>query len=508
MTSHLPTGMLIIGTLVFWLELLVLRLPGGQTSPLAWGLWLLLAVVVSAGNFPRRFDRPVPKTVWVLGVLVLVYLGIVFLASLLPPHLPQEYDAINYHITVPRQHLIRHDWQLLSWSVADLFFLPLDYALSPFWLSTLLPNKFPQFVFLLGALAMVFSIVYGSTDKNVKKAAVAVVAVMAMHMTAIQSATAMLDVVMLYCFLAAIHSVMEKNYTMAAIEGAFFFWSKSFIPPMMVVILLGLWSAVLLLNYFGFRVSTACAHIQKSWKKILGAFIVSSLVIAGPFLIRSMYYTGSPIYGIRLFKPIATTSSERLYWMDQRITDHLNIIDGYGHGRQVLDFIKHFWLIAVPEKGVNNAFDYPVGLIYLLVLVPFIVSVVAAFRSKKIPVLSVIVLFWWALWWMGSQQTRFLLIPICLIIVLAIIDMKQLSRIFIALVVAAMMLEIISLLNAHRPDWGKSAYSVLRDKDKALLDMAKAGGVNAPRVLDYPDVAFASFPVVVRNNQDNIFVFP
>ena len=86
--------------------------------------------------------------------------------------------------------------------------------------------------------------------------------------------------------------------------------------------------------------------------------------------------------------------------------------------------------------------------------------------------------------------------------------MKELSRIFIALVIAAMLLEIISLVNAHRPDWGKSAFSVLRDQDKELVRLGQQKEQATSVILDYPDVAFASFEVDVRNNTDSIFVFP
>jgi len=42
--------------------------------------------------------------------------------------------------------------------------------------------------------------------------------------------------------------------------------------------------------------------------------------------------------------------------------------DAYGLKRSLPGFVKHFWLVAVPEQGVNNRFDYPLGLIYLLCL--------------------------------------------------------------------------------------------------------------------------------------------
>ncbi len=512
--SHLPTWMLIIGTVAFWLELYVFRLPGGHTSCLSWCLWGALAVVVlkNSGhtNFFYNLFSKVSVSQVFLGALALVYLSIVLLAALLPPHLVQEYDAINYHITIPRQHLILHGFAHIPWSVADLFLLPLDYALSPFWLSTALPNKFPQFIFLLGSLGLVFNIVYLMAGKDITKAAGATVAFMALHMTAIQSGTAMLDMVMLYCVLASIHSVLTGRFTLAAVEWAFFFWSKSFIPPMMIAVVGSVLLASVVLKRSGFTFSESYALIFRQRRRIFLSFIAASVIIAMPYIVKSVYYSGAPLYPFGVHQAWAGVHYEPVQWAGivQRTQESLGMKDAYGHGRGIGAFIKHFWLIAVPEKGVNNAFDYPVGLIYLLVLGPFIISIVQAFRSKKVSVLSLFIVLWWAAWWMGSQQTRFLLIPMCLMIIVAIINMKVLSRIFIALVIAAMVLEIVSLTNAHRPDWGRSAYSVLRDKDKVLLQMRQDQPLGEPMVLDYPDVAFAAFPVIVRNNKDSIFVFP
>ena len=508
--SHLPTWMLLIGTGVYWLELYFIRLPGGHSSWLAWGLWIILALIAAKQYFPLRSGLKFPFLVYMLGILAIVYLSIIYIAAILPPHLVQEYDAINYHITIPRQHLILHGFAHIPWSVADLFLLPLDYALSPFWLSTPLPNKLPQFIFLLGALGLVFSIVYRYSHKDLRKSAVATIAVMAMHMTAIQSGTAMLDMVMLYCVLAYLHSLMTGRFVLAGIEGAFFFWSKSFIPPMMVALLTGVFLVCFIAKRMKYSFGPVDAMQKAQSQKLWLTFIIVSVIIASPFVIKSVHYTGALLYPFAIHQDWASVHYDpaQWEWIETRTKDNLSKKNAYGHGRGVMAFVKHFWLMAVPEKGVNNAFDYPVGLIYLLVLGPFVLSLVKASKQKEVPVLSIFIIAWWVLWWFGSQQTRFLFIPIVLMIVVVVIYMKELSRIFIALVIAAMLLEIISLVNAHRPDWGKSAFSVLRDQDKELVRLGQQKEQATSVILDYPDVAFASFEVDVRNNTDSIFVFP
>src|SRR3989338_4436507 len=92
------------------------------------------------------------------GVAFLILLCSLYAASL-PPHLVQESDALNYHYTLPRQHLVLNSFQHITWSSADLFLLPLQFALSPYWFAAGLPNKLPQFIFLIGIIAMVASLV-------------------------------------------------------------------------------------------------------------------------------------------------------------------------------------------------------------------------------------------------------------------------------------------------------------------------------------------------------------
>ncbi|MBI4308803.1 MAG: hypothetical protein HY591_00575, partial [Candidatus Omnitrophica bacterium] len=105
-----------------------------------------------------------------------------------------------------------------------------------------------------------------------------------------------------------------------------------------------------------------------------------------------------------------------------------------------------------------------------------------------------------------SQQTRFLLPPLCLMTVLAIAFMPRLSKIFLCLVVISLGLETISLVRAHRDDWGKSSMEVIRDKDKQLLALAQQGE-KVPVELDFPDVAFAPFIVDVRTS-GSVYVMP
>jgi len=174
----------------------------------------------------------------------------------------------------------------------------------------------------------------------------------------------------------------------------------------------------------------------------------------------------------------------------------LQLKDCYGHGRSFLDFLMHFFLVAVPEKNVNNAFDYPMGLPYLLCFVPFCVYSVRKLFQKKISIVALMVTLFWMTWWIGSQQSRFLYIPVALMIIMVCMNVKS-SKIFLGLLVFSVLLNTISLVRSHKRDWFKSSLEVVRKEDRRILKMNKeyfSGKIDSP-VFHNTRVSFARFPV-------------
>jgi len=504
--GHLPTWMLVIGTGAFWIELFFIPIPGGHTSWLAWCLWLGIVAFVLRGT--SQWSLPNLSFIDKVALsLICIYVLIILYASLLPPHLPQEFDAINYHLMLPRQHLIAENFFHIPWSVPDLFLLPLDYALAPFALCTTLPNKFPQFLFFIGCIMLAYQLIVNFSKGNKQHALLGVMAFLALHIIAIQAGTAMLDLVMLYCALACVHSLCKGRFVMAAIEGSFLFWSKSFMPIQMVLITLGIMGLVFVLKRCGFTLEEKIVITKKNILTLMVTGLLVSVCIASPHLLRSFYYTGSPLYplGVGIMSPVKILSSNRTQAIKDRANDSVAIKDAYGEGKGIIAFMKHFWIMAVPTKGVNNHFDYPLGLMYLLMLFPFLLMFFAFLGKKKIPILALTICAWWGVWWFGSQQSRFLIIPISMLVIMTIAHMKDIGRVLITLIMFTMVIEIVSLTNAHRPDWGKSTLDVLRPKDKEILQLTS----QKKHVIlhNEPDVAFAETRIQVESN-DSIYVFP
>jgi len=528
--SHLPTVLLIVGYPIYWLELYAFRAGRGNTTPLAWIIFCIFALIVLYRNYTRlvagardfcvRFSQE-PLSLRLLLVVAGIGAGVIslcaFYAALLPPHLVQESDLLNYHLTLPRQHLIMHSFKHIPWSTADLYLLPIDFSLAPYWLATNLPNKFPQFLFFAGIIPVSFNLVRRFSGNNFLSLCLIVLAVFGSHSVGIQAGTAMLDLALCYLFLAALDSFLGGAILISALEFVFLFWSKSFIPLQLGLTFMALFCLMFVLKkWFMYKVDwnlgreiEAGTLNKKKLQQFAVLFLICSIFIAGPFIAKSMYYAGTPLFPFKvgILNPGNGLDRNSPQWQSllEKSKQCVTTRDDYGAGRSLKEFIGHFWLIAVPEEGVNNRYDYPVGLMYLLFVGPFLYVFISSLRKKKIGLLPFFVVVYWLVWWVGSQQTRFLFIPILLMFISVIATNKFQSRILIIAMLIALFLTGLSVFRAHRADFGCASWEVLRPKDRELIAMSKTVNRNQPVKLNYPDVAFADFEVDVQDT-NSVFV--
>lgn len=499
--------------------------------PFAWVIVSILALIIFFRNYPRLVVGTRNFWTWFsqelfLNKILLVFIGIAggvillcaFYASLLPPHLCQEFDALNYHITLPRQHLLWGSFSHIPWSTADLYFLPIDFALAPFWLATSLPNKLPQFFFVLGLLGVCGRLVWRFSGGKIWPSVLLVLAVLGSHNIGIQMGTAMLDVTICYLFLAALDSFLSQAIWLGVIELSFYVWSKPLIPVQFLITLVIFGSVWLLLWVLGIRKNIWVASGEKikefsgnarcAFTKGFGLFLIVSLLVAGPFIFKSLRYSGTPLFplGVGVFRSLSIPQSpERLVELKLKATELLAAGGQYGSGRNLLEFARHFWLVAVPEKGVNNRYDYPLGLMYLLFLGPFLFFFFSSLRQKILPLLSLGVVVSWGIWWFGTQQARYLYIPLILMYLTVVPSIRVPSRVFLGAMLGAILLVSVSAYRANKQDLGRWGEAVLRQQDKELIQLGRNQQSVLRVTLPFYDVAYATFPVEVVGN-NSLFV--
>lgn len=507
---HVPTLMLIIGYPAYWLSLFFNTEVQGYTSNIVWWIWgvlsfyicwrqrkVIIDLVVGHINNAQKgvlFER---SCVWFYSAFMLIMLLWLFFASSYPLHLPQEFDALNYHYTLPRQHLIQGSFSHLPWSTADLFLMPIQYALSPFWFSTELLNKWPQYIFLVGLLSMIYTLVLSMWQHRLK-ALWAVIATLSTHAVMVQGGTAMLDLTITYLFFATIHSFIKGRWGLFAVESAFFVFAKPLLPIQMLLL-----SGALVITYFIFHKKLAWSlehSFDFFWKsgsitsfpKYLWFWI--GLIVGGPFMLKSFWFAGTPLYplgmGTLTINPSIDVGSS--YWQAMIVTtkDLLAAGNDFGEGSSLWHWIKHWWILAVPTKGVNNSFDYPLGLTYLLFIGPFLMAFIRSLFQKKFSLAAWFIVFYWATWWFSTQQSRFLYIPIIGIYVIMIHQKIFKSRVFHVGLMLACCLTLISSVRSHQHIIGQSRQEVLRATDKNLMALSERQPPNATIFVNHADIAY------------------
>ncbi len=531
---HFPTFFLIVGFPLYWIELYFLSSHKATVSPIAWLATLSLFIVILIKEWSSivaalkkiRLDFGALSLankifVWLGAGLCFFILLVGLYASRLAPHLPQEFDVINYHITIPRQHLLMGSFEHLRWSSADFFLLPMDFALTPFWLIDVLPNKWPQFVFLIGLVLVCWSLMRRLGNNDLLSKVLVVFAVLGAHSVGIQVGTAMMGLAEAYLFLACIDSFLRGSLVLSAIEAAFFIWSKSFRPLEVGLILVAIIVSYYLLKkiwgkniQLGFTEGLLISaddwrEYRARLKRMVGVFVLASLVIAGPFLFKSLYYSGTPLYpfGAGMVMINKNIDQNSLAWQaiknnSQQLTDVKNT---YGMTRTLTNFIEHLWLIGVPEDNVNNRFDYPLGLVYLLCLGLFLSLFIQSLRHRQFLLFHFWVVMGWLCWWMGSQQSRFLYVPLFLMFI-SVVSVKRFQTVvFRGCILIALALTTLSVFRANAPDFKKSSWEVLRPEDQEFVQMAKIIPKDQRIVLQRQDVAFAPF-LVSAVKSDEILV--
>ena len=110
------------------------------------------------------------------------------------------------------------------------------------------------------------------------------------------------------------------------------------------------------------------------------------------------------------------------------------------------------------------------------------------------------IVLYWLTWWIGSQQMRFLYLPILLIFLVVTAELKNISKVLLVCVFIASVLNAVSVFRAHKDDFGTSMETMLRTKDLELIKLSReyeAQGRRDPVDMVYGDVAYARFPVRV-----------
>lgn len=277
--------------------------------------------------------------------------------------------------------------------------------------------------------------------------------------------------------------------------------------PTGFVIIVGIWALIFIMAKQS-RWKIIDTFLPKNWLLALVLWIILSPVVAGPFIAKSIYYAATPFYplapGITGTNAYILSHPQNWHGLQQASQIWMGPTIHHGHGRDLWSFIKHWWLLSVPENGVNNAFDYPLGLTYLLMIGPFLFFLVRDCIRREFSPWSVLAAVMWGLWWFSTQESRYLFIPLLIIFMVTIARLGKASKGLLLCLLVSLLFNAFSLWGAHKGDIKKWGVNALRNQDKQLVELNKRYLKDAlSSYVDWPshDVAYAQFPVMVRKEE-------
>jgi len=411
-----PTCLWFFGLLEFFSHILFARPTSLATGWSVWlavglGLWAGFKIVQSSSLNLKEQAYMSIKRLWEAPVLLkglIVVAGAILILALLearlPPHLPWEGDAIAYHMTLPKQHLLHGTIQHLSWSARDLWPMPVQWGFASFWFLSPTYHKIPQFIATLWALGLLFSL-SRSFDENHYLKWIPALAFVSTHGVMFQLGTAMMDLANLYFLMAFLYANHKKKRVWAALHLAVFATSKAFMPLQTV--------AGALICYGLYLLKTRWDGLQAIKKHALT--IIATAVFAMILLSRSVWIgierAGTPLFPFATCLLSVEGCQGKAGEIIRKSSElQLEIRDQYGYGRDLGAFLSHFWLVSVPTRreSFNNEYDYPLGLGWLLCVILLFASIPLWMKQRSVPFFVVLAIGFWITWWLGSQQSRWL----------------------------------------------------------------------------------------------------
>jgi len=454
--SYFPLWMCVFGYLEFLWQTL-------GTSPFSLGLVstiCVLAVFILTGVVRFFVVKEEGKLLlkgflgeggWILRLslflclsLMLLEFGLALFSATRPPHLPQEYDAIHYQMGIPRQLLLAGSLRWISWSVADLWPMAMQWSMAPLYLFTDTVNKIPHFVLSCGIFVTIYRIaekLMGSAESRFSLLLPGL-AFFSAHGVMIQMGTGMMDLPVVYFLVAGFLALLHRNLFVAALALAFYTGSKAFHPFQMAAVL----GCGILWIFLFCRSRIVIGLVLK--------FLLFFVFLAGAFLSRSSLIsvsaTGTPLFpfGVCLFKEATLCSEINKPLVENSAKELLATRDRYGKGRGFSAFGMHLLYVGVPTFGVNNEYDYPVGLPWYLLIILLFFSVLRGSWNNPLFFLSI---GFWVLWWMSSHQSRWLY-PFLVFGFLATIKEQMLAKKALAIcLVFSFSFSLISQIRSLKP---------------------------------------------------------
>ena len=473
-------------------------------------LWIAIAVLLAAlwrsRNATLRVAgmlagevRRAPVLFWLLCA---VQAGMFVLAGYeahFPPHWPQERDAINYHMALPRQHLFWGSLQHLPWSMTDLFSMPLQYGFAAVWFLGATINKWPQFVGTLWAFGILLALGRRHAAHSFS-GWIPALALFTTHGVMVQLGMAMLDLTNLYLLLVAWHAAICRRPFWWAAHIALYATAKAFYPAQVGMLVL----ALLAYSYI-FERESVIAN-RRSLILFGSIAIIAFLFLSARSIWIALERAGTPVYPLAVCVIPSVSGCQGALGTIIRANAKLvtAAAGSYGLGYGVSGLFTHFWRVAVPAFGsVNNEYDYPLGLAWLIMLILVLGSIAQWYSVRRVSPELVMAVLLWVFWWFSSQQSRWLFPVIALGLLATVYTQIRINqKLLLGSIIISALFSALSLARSIQTDISVSAADVQFQLQVSTVSSPETEVARSKQTL------YVQHRVRSVEEVDGLFIFP
>lgn len=379
----------------------ILSAPGvGGVRPflLTAAVGLILGMVVIVGNeMPLLVawlkQRPWPSLVTILWVVLFICLALVVLIPALAPPSGGDWDSLAYHLALPKLYLQHGGFYYIDFASHSNFPFLVEMLYTPA-LSLDDPAGAKMVHHLYGVLLVLAVVMLTRKHFSAKAAPLAAIAIAGIPMVMWEATTAYIDLATAVYTVLAVYFLLEyfDKAELRSLVGcgiAAGFAASTKMTGLALIPLLGLW---LLIDRWA-------VERRVEWKRAL-IFAGVALLVCSPWYIKTLIYTGSPVY------PFFYSIFGGRDWTAELARNYSTLQAKFGVGHDLASFLYLPYDLAFHSDRFYDRPGLFVGPIFL-VAVPLLFF--ARYRSRKLLGLTLFFVAQLAIWFALSQQSRYLI---------------------------------------------------------------------------------------------------
>lgn len=356
------------------------------------GVWLILSdVVITIAHWLKKKRFPCAATIiWTILFLCLAF--IVLIPALAPPS-GSDWDSLAYHLAIPKLYLQHGGFYYIDYSSHSNFPFLVEMLYTPA-LSMNNPAGAKMVHYLYGVLLVLAVVMLTRKHFNPKAAPLAALAVASMPIVLWEATTAYIDLA------TALYTVIAVNFLLNYLDNedrkslvgcaiAVGFAASTKMTALALIPLLIIW---LLIDRYA-----AVRRIE--WKRAL-MFVGIALLVCSPWYIKTLIYTGNPVY------PFFYSIFGGKDWTSELAQNYTMLQGRFGMGHNLGSFLMLPWNLTFHSDRFYDTPGLFIGPIFL-VAVPLLL--VTRYNSRKLVGLTLFFLAQIILWFVLTQQSRYLI---------------------------------------------------------------------------------------------------